>query len=71
MFNVNKNYAELAYRQTKAAYIPRFVQRHDQFLRGCYKMCPKCGQCLPLSAKGCDSCLLQFDNGVKKCSGKI
>lgn len=61
MFNINKNYAELAYRQTQGPYIPKFLIRQQKFLNSCAKLCPKCGAILPISAKGCDSCLFQFD----------
>ena len=44
---------------------PAWVCRAMAFKRTISKVCPRCGTFLPLSAKGCESCLLQFDIGDK------
>ena len=67
MFNVNKNYAEIAYRQTQFYRLaPVWYQRKEAFIKSIYKVCPKCGTILPLRAKGCESCLFQFNKGDYK-----
>ena len=68
MFNVNKNYAEIAYRQTQLRSLaPSWYMRKERFIKDIYKVCPKCGTILPLRAKGCESCLLQFDKEMIEC----
>lgn len=49
-------------RQSRQEYVPYWKQKADAFLKRCFKVCPKCGTFLSLRAKGCDSCLFQFDN---------
>lgn len=44
---------------------PAWVHRAMAFKRSITKVCPRCGTFLPLSAKGCESCLLQFNIGDK------
>ena len=67
MFNVNKNYTEIAYRQSQVYRLaPSWHIRKERFIKSIYKVCPKCGTILPLRAKGCEGCLLQFDKGVYK-----
>lgn len=67
MFNINNNYAEIAYRQTQFYRLaPAWYQRKEAFIKSIYKVCPKCGTILPLRAKGCESCLFQFNKGDDK-----
>ena len=66
MFNMNKNYTEIMYRDSKAPYIPKWILAREKFLKTCNKMCPKCGNLLPYNAKGCDGCLLQFEGNTYK-----
>ena len=44
---------------------PAWASRAMAFKRTISKVCPRCGAILPLYAKGCESCLLQFDIGDK------
>ena len=67
MFNINNNYAEIAYRQTQFYRLaPVWYQRKEAFIKSIYKVGPKCGTILPLRAKGCESCLFQFNKGDGK-----
>ena len=66
MFNIEKNYAELAYRAAKKPYVPAWLIAQERFLKSCNKLCPRCGAILPLDSKGCDSCLFQFNNTRRK-----
>lgn len=66
MFNMEKNYMELAYRASKKPYIPMWLKAQQKFLKECNKMCPRCGSILPLSSLGCDNCLFQFNKERKK-----
>jgi ribosomal protein L40E len=45
---------------------PAWVSRAISFKSTVSKICPRCGTFLPLAAKGCESCLFQFDIGDKK-----
>lgn len=65
-FNMEKNYAELAYRATLKPYVPGWLRAQEKFLKSCNKMCPRCGAILPLDSKGCDNCLFQFNNTRRK-----
>ena len=67
MFNINNNYAEIAYRQSQVYRLaPVWYQRKEALIKSIYKVCPKCGTILPLRAKGCESCLFQFNKGDGK-----
>lgn len=65
MFNVNKNYAEIALRQTQTSYVPAWYSRAKAFKSTITKLCPRCGTFLSLTAKGCDNCLFQFNKESK------
>lgn len=66
MFNLNKNYGEIAYRMSKGIYVPQWVTARQQFLSSIVKVCPKCGTILPLNAKGCSTCLQQFTTNKRR-----
>ena len=70
MFNANKNYAEIALRQTKVICVAPHLIRAENFVRTFTKLCPRCGAILSLRAKGCDNCLFQFVKGDLKECGK-
>lgn len=42
----------------------------QQFYDSLYKMCPKCGSLIPLSAIGCDNCLTEFNKKEVKEVGR-
>lgn len=65
-FNMEKNYAELAYRASKKPYIPMWLKAQQKFLKECSKMCPRCGAIHTIDCKGCDNCLFQFNNTRRK-----
>lgn len=65
MFNINKNYNEIALRQSKIICLAPHAVRAELFLRTIKKICPRCGAIIDLRAKGCDNCLFQFDKGVQ------
>ena len=66
MFNINKNYSEIALRQSKVICLAPHAVRAELFLSTVKKICPRCGAILALRSKGCDNCLFQFDKGVQK-----
>lgn len=39
----------------------KHVRNQEEYINSFGKICPKCGNILPIDAKGCNECLLQFD----------
>lgn len=53
-------------RHQRLVQVHRWYTRIYEYLQQFRKMCPRCGASLPIDAKGCSDCLLQFDKGRKK-----
>lgn len=65
MFNINKDYNEIAYRERRRLKIPNWYKNERRLIKSVTVMCPHCGALLPLTTKGCDNCLYQLSNGGK------
>lgn len=42
------------------------AQARAVFLNTCYKVCPKCGNILHISDRGCGNCFTQFGGKIDK-----
>lgn len=62
MLAINKSLLDIVPKTVGPAWVPRAIA----FKSTVSKICPRCGTFLPLAAKGCESCLFQFDIGEKK-----
>lgn len=65
MFNTQKNYNEIYFRESRKNFHISDGLRQQLFLENVYKLCPNCGAYNPILAKGCDNCLYQFKGGFR------